>query len=546
MKSTLLSGRNYKIMNKNIEKQIERDCVRRMFPCFALHFFREMLELTLPVITSWMIGDMADALLSLDMQRIKGRLAVFIIAFLADVLAQPAVRMWENFLLTRLGYGYGNFMFSKYLHLPMKKAKSLETAAVVQRIDTDTTDYYFLLMQRWTRPLTMIVYLAVLVSMFVTDSFNPLFVAAMLVLASIPLIRAAVNGRAKAKLKNAKLDYEENREKLEYGMFSARDFLKGFKIGGRYISRAHNEYLNYSKKTGNAQDKMNAMDAMFEYLCTYGVPLGAIAVGALLIAGGNMGVGTLLAGYLIMPTITEFYRYFESLILNRHEEIVVRGRLEIFYSGCDSASISESDGTQSYPKELRLQNVSFAYAKDSPNVFEGRSIAVPLSGKVRIVGANGTGKSTLLSLISGVYSPDSGSITDENGKALEVGELRGEVSLQEQDGGIFSATVAENLFLPDERLDEAAELLKELGFEKPLDYEVTESGGNLSPGEKKKIMLARALLDKSPVLALDEPLNHLDADGTKVLISKLKKEIRPVILVSHNDTIGADFLPVNI
>lgn len=86
MKSTLLSGRNYKIMNKNIEKQIERDCVRRMFPCFALHFFREMLELTLPVITSWMIGDMADALLSLDMQRIKGRLAVFIIAFLADVL----------------------------------------------------------------------------------------------------------------------------------------------------------------------------------------------------------------------------------------------------------------------------------------------------------------------------------------------------------------------------------------------------------------------------------------------------------------------------
>ena len=89
-------------------------------------------------------------------------------------------------------------------------------------------------------------------------------------------------------------------------------------------------------------------------------------------------------------------------------------------------------------------------------------------------------------------------------------------------------------------------VLKELGFEKPLDYEVTESGGNLSPGEKKKIMLARALLDKSPVLALDEPLNHLDADGTKVLISKLKKEIRPVILVSHNDTIGADFLPVNI
>ncbi len=535
------------IMNKNTAKQIERDCVRRMFPCFALHFFREMLELTLPVITSWMIGGMADALLNLDMQRIKGRLAVFIVAFLADVLAQPAVRMWENFLLTRLGFGYGNFMFSKYLRLPMKNAKSMETAVVVQRIDTDTTEYYFLLMQRWTRPLTMAVYLAVLVTMLITDSFNPLFVAAILTLAAIPLIRAAFNGKAKARLKDARLDYEEKREQLEYGMFSARDFLNGFQIGGRYISRAHGEYARYSEKTGNAQDKMNAMDAMFEYLCTYGVPLGVIAVGALLIAGGNMGVGTLLAGYLIMPTITKFYRYFEALILNHHEEIVVRGRLEIFYSGNEPEdSACGPEGTPDLPKELRLQNVSFAYAEDLPKVFDGKSIAVPLSDRVRIAGSNGAGKSTFLSLISGVYSPDDGSVTDENGSTLNCAALRRAVALQEQDGGIFSATVAENLFVSDERLGEAENMLKEMGFEKPLDYQVSESGGNLSPGEKKKIMLVRAFLDPSPVLALDEPLNHLDAEGMQVLVSRLKKEKRPVILVSHSESIGSDFRLVNI
>lgn len=535
------------IMNKNTAKQIERDCVRRMFPCFALHFFREMLELTLPVITSWMIGGMADALLNLDMQRIKGRLAVFIVAFLADVLAQPAVRMWENFLLTRLGFGYGNFMFSKYLRLPMKNAKSMETAVVVQRIDTDTTDYYFLLMQKWTRPLTMAVYLVVLVTMLITDSFNPLFVAVILTLAAIPLIRAALNGKAKARLKDARLDYEEKREKLEYGMFSARDFLNGFQIGGRYISRAHGEYARYSEKTGNAQDKMNAMDAMFEYLCTYGVPLGVIAVGALLIAGGNMGVGTLLAGYLIMPTITKFYRYFEALILNRHEEIVVRGRLEIFYSGNEPEdSACGPEGTPDLPKELRLQNVSFAYAEDLPKVFDGKSIAVPLSDRVRIAGSNGAGKSTFLSLISGVYSPDDGSVTDENGSTLTSGALRRAVALQEQDGGIFSATVAENLFVSDERLGEAENMLKEMGFEKPLDYQISESGGNLSPGEKKKIMLVRAFLDPSPVLALDEPLNHLDAEGMQVLVSRLKKEKRPVILVSHSESIGSDFRLVSI
>lgn len=151
-----------------------------------------------------------------------------------------------------------------------------------------------------------------------------------------------------------------------------------------------------------------------------------------------------------------------------------------------------------------------------------------------------------LSLISGVYSPDDGSVTDENGSTLNCAALRRAVALQEQDGGIFSATVAENLFVSDERLGEAENMLKEMGFEKPLDYQVSESGGNLSPGEKKKIMLVRAFLDPSPVLALDEPLNHLDAEGMQVLVSRLKKEKRPVILVSHSESIGSDFRLVNI
>jgi ATPase subunit of ABC transporter with duplicated ATPase domains len=100
--------------------------------------------------------------------------------------------------------------------------------------------------------------------------------------------------------------------------------------------------------------------------------------------------------------------------------------------------------------------------------------------------------------------------------------------------------------VPDDKLSEAGALLKEMGFEKSLDYEVSEAGGNLSPGERKKIILVRALFDSSPVLALDEPLNHLDADGTQVLISSLKKETRPVILISHSDSISADFRSIRI
>ena len=522
-------------MKNNINKQIERDCVRQMLPCFALHFFRELLSLTLPVITSWMIGDMADALLSLDMSRIRGRLVIFSIAFLLDVLAQPAVQLWENLLMTRLGFGYGNQMFRRYLKLPMKDARKVDTATLVQRIDTDTTDYYFILMQKWTRPLTMTLYIVVLIVMFVTEKFSPIFIFTMSGLAAIPLLRAAINGKTKAKLKEAKLDYEESREGMEYAIFSARDFLKGFGIGERYIGRMHERYLSYSEKTGTKQDTLDAQDSMFAYLCAYGVPLGVIAVGALLIVSGNMGIGALLAGYLIMPTVTEFYQYFESLILNLHEEKVVRSRLEIFYSE------QEDNGSQAFPKEVRFNNVSFAYSDGEATIFENRDLTLPLSGRVRIIGPNGVGKSTLLALLAGVYIPDGGEITDENGRILDGGSLRSTVSLQEQDGQIFSATVAENLFIPDDKLTEAETLLREMGFKKPLSSELSEGGANLSPGEKKKIMLVRSILKPAPVLALDEPLNHLDSKGEEVLIAKLTREKRPIIMVSHNEVNGLEF-----
>ena len=65
-----------------------------------------------------------------------------------------------------------------------------------------------------------------------------------------------------------------------------------------------------------------------------------------------------------------------------------------------------------------------------------------------------------------------------------------------------------------------------------------EEGGNLSPGERKKLLLVRALLKPAPVLALDEPRNHLDAEGSRVLTELLEKEGRPVLLVSHTPVEG--------
>lgn len=540
-------------MENNVNRQIEHDCVAQMWSAFMLHFIQEVLTLTIPLVTSWMIGDMADSLIGLDLVRIRSRFVIFLLAFFLDVLVQPLIHLWENLVLTKQGFGYCNQMFCRYLHLPTKKAKGIETAALVERIDTDTTSYYFLLMEKWTRPFTFFIYLVLLIFMFCTEHFPLFFIFIMFVLAAIPVLRAAVNGHKKAALYQVGRDYEEEREGMEYGMFGARDFLNGFGLGKCYIARLHRRFQEYTKNTASAQDKMGAADLVFSYLCAYGVPLCVIAMGAILILNGSMGIGVLLAGYLVMPTLTNFYENFEELVLNIHKEKTIRARLEIFYAGDErKGEVSElkEEETAVKLKEIRLKDVGFAYPNARETVFEKYSLHILLfekwhrevernpdnclmAARIYLGGANGAGKSTLLLLLSGIYEPDTGEIVDESGKKLYGEKLRKMVSLQEQDGGLFSTTVAENLFVSEKMLAEAENILRAMGFEKSMDTVLEEKGGNLSPGERKKLLLVRTLFNPAPILAFDEPLNHLDEQGKEVFLDLLKKEKRPVLMVSH-------------
>lgn len=517
--------------SKGVVRRIERDCVHLMLPCFLLHFCSEMLALTLPAVSSWMIGDMADALLQLDVVQIRSRFALFVLAFLLNVFLQPAMSFWECRQLTRLGFAYGNFLYGKYLHLPLATAQSLDTAALVQRIDTDSTDYYFLLMQKYTRPFTMAIYCILMAVFFLSHQTDLIFLGAMLLLAAVPLVRAGWNAKAKAAQKAAKLRYDETREQMEYALFRSRDFLRGFGIGTAHIGRMLRQYKTYDAETGTRQDKLDGTDAMFQYLCTYGIPLGIFAVGAIRMASGTLEIGMLLAGFLFLPTVTTFYRYAEGLVLQRQEEPVVRDKLVFLYENPEEA------GTIRTPNELHIEHLSFTWPQtaETPSqpVFQDLSCTIPLQGITHITGPNGCGKSTLLSLLAGLHPPDGGTIQDEHGTVLNLGDLRSMVAVLEQDAPVFSGTVGENLFLPPERVPAAEAFLQDCGFPKGLDDPVSEAGSNLSPGERKKLTLARTLFQDAPILALDEPLNHLDRISREALARYLAVQEKPVLLVCH-------------
>lgn len=187
---------------------------------------------------------------------------------------------------------------------------------------------------------------------------------------------------------------------------------------------------------------------------------------------------------------------------------------------------------------LTLKDVGFSYTPQDGPVLSHVSLTLSAQARVRLAGENGSGKSTLASLIGGIYPPDRGKILDGNGAAVSLQRLRRSVALQEQNSMMFTGTVWENLFLPQSRREEAAQLLAELGFSKPLAYAVEGDGNNLSPGERKKVLLTRTLLKEAYFVLLDEPLNHLDAPAREALAKWLERDQRGLILISHEDRLG--------
>ena len=205
--------------------------------------------------------------------------------------------------------------------------------------------------------------------------------------------------------------------------------------------------------------------------------------------------------------------------------------MEYFYQAREE---EPDEGTIQSPETLALHNVSFSYAAEDMPVLSQVNWTLSTGDRIQLMGENGCGKSTLMSLLGGIYPPDQGEILDERGAVVSLQRLRRSVALQEQDSVIFTGTVWDNLFLPEHKREAAAQLLAYLAFAKPLEYAIAGDGKNLSPGERKKILLTRALLKEAPFLLLDEPLNHLDSVAREALAVRLEERRGGLLLISHD------------
>ena len=164
--------------------------------------------------------------------------------------------------------------------------------------------------------------------------------------------------------------------------------------------------------------------------------------------------------------------------------------------------------------------------------------------KIAIVGPSGSGKSTLLKIISGLYDATEGCVTiNDNGiKDYSVSSLRKKIGYLNQNPMIFNSTILENIVLDDKEIDnnKLLEVCYLTGIDKIIENlplgiytNISESGMNLSGGQKQKIALARSLYRNPDILLLDEPTSSLDNISEKYIVEKLKDYDMMMIVVSH-------------
>ena len=234
-------------------------------------------------------------------------------------------------------------------------------------------------------------------------------------------------------------------------------------------------------------------------------------------------------GYLLSGIIPSTKRYYEFMNLQEETD---KGKL-----------IKPEFGN------LKLEEVFFSYETDKP-ILTDVNIEIPKGSKTVLIGKNGSGKSTIINLLTRMYEPTAGQIKLKGVNIFEITleSYRNMISVVSQQIYLFNDTIRNNICIYKKVSDEVIETAcKDSGLEDflkevSLDYVVGQNGAMLSGGQKQKIALARALVHDKPIIIFDEVTSNTDVYSEHqingLLHTRLKE--KTVIIITHKQEILQD------
>lgn len=272
-----------------------------------------------------------------------------------------------------------------------------------------------------------------------------------------------------------------------------------------------------------------------------------IGLGAWMVSAGEISMGALIACSILSNRALSPITHIASWVTQwQHAKEALRGLDDMMRLPIDQPSIGSAIMPSACSGELRLEQATFAFS-DKLTALQPTTMTISSGERVAIVGPIGSGKSTLIRLLSGLYRPLSGKIfLDGVDMALLARDfLREQIGYLPQDVRLVHGTLRDNLTLGitppnDSALLEAAKMTgldrvigtHPLGMELPIQ----EGGRGLSGGQRQLLGLTRLLLRQPAVLLLDEPTAAMDAELEASVMQSLLAALptsTTVVLVTH-------------
>ena len=370
--------------------------------------------------------------------------------------------------------------------------------------------------------------------------YSPLLTLMAMGLSLLPLIAAILTGNKVAEEEKKVSDRNEAYTSTLRDSLGGFSVIKSFKAEAQMI-RTFKENVKELAKAQCGKHKMSILVEMFGSVAGITAQLGVFIFGAYLaMSGKGITAGTTLVFVQMMNYVLNPIGTIPTCMAERK---AAKALIEKIATALNT-NVREEIETEHLKLERNIvvKDLSFGYEPEK-QVLKNINCTFDLGKKYAIVGASGSGKSTMLNLLMASHHNYDGTICYDETELREINSsnLYEIESIIQQNVFVFNATIKDNITMfrdfSEEQINEAIRLsgLSALIEEKGTDYLCGENGSGLSGGEKQRISIARSLLKKSQVLLVDEATAALDAE-TAYQVSSAILGLKNVtsIVVTHS------------
>lgn len=476
----------------------------------------------------------------------RAELWTFIGITFALLSSRIAIGLWRYWNCVKLGASISMSLRKKLYHkiqvLSLSFINNRKPGELMNRVSRDTKQIRQFMEEVFGDMFACLLTMIVSVVMMFTISWKMTLLSLVFILVVIVITKAFWH-RIHSIFHRQWLKYDDLNSNLQ-------DIIAGMRIV-KSFGQEERESRKFTRKTREfaaIQKKNETFWAVFFPILTFLLGVGtyiAIYFGGIDVLEGEMSVGQLVqfvtySGYLYGPLswMTHLPRAVMQMItsLNRIYDVLD-----------EEPMLTDREDSKAFPIEGRFefQDVSFGYQTYEP-VLEHVSFSVAPGEMIGLVGASGTGKSTLINLIMRLYDVDQGSITLDGCDLRDVRmeSLHSQIGVVLQETFLFSGSILANIRFAkqDATLEEVIQAAKAANAhdficKTPDGYNtyVGEHGYNLSGGERQRIAIARAILNDPRILILDEATSALDTESEFLIQQALNRLVkgRTTFAIAH-------------